>query len=75
MEQLDLLRVTTLDAAVSPIPAALAKSEERDRELFELHAERLNSKALDVLAYQMIYEAGRICTGDCGMTPEITGFF
>jgi hypothetical protein len=28
------------------------KSEERDIELFKLHADRLNAEALDVLSYQ-----------------------
>jgi hypothetical protein len=32
----------------------LEKSEERDIELFKLHAERLNSEALDVLSYQSL---------------------
>jgi len=35
-----------------PSAKAMEKSEERDIELFKLHAERLNAEALDVLSYQ-----------------------
>jgi len=35
-----------------PISKTPEKSEERDIELFKLHAERLNAEALDVLSYQ-----------------------
>ena len=38
--------------AVKPYAKAEEKSEERDIELFKLHAERLNAEALDVLSYQ-----------------------
>ena len=54
MEQLDLLRVITHETAVSPVHVVSAKSEERDRELFKLHTERLNAEALDVLSYQSL---------------------
>jgi len=36
----------------APAVKAAEKSEERDIELFKLHAERLNAEALDVLSYQ-----------------------
>jgi len=36
------------------LPKTSEKSEERDIELFKLHAERLNAEALDVLSYQDI---------------------
>ena len=37
-----------------PSTKTLEKSEERDIELFKLHAERLNREALDVLSYQSL---------------------
>ncbi|MCL2380733.1 MAG: hypothetical protein FWC64_03950 [Treponema sp.] len=37
---------------VRPSTENSGKSEERDIELFKLHAERLNKEALDVLSYQ-----------------------
>jgi len=37
---------------VNPFAKTVEKSEERDIELFKLHAERLNAEALDVLSYQ-----------------------
>jgi hypothetical protein len=35
-----------------PSAKSVEKSEERDIELFKLHAERLNREAVDVLSYQ-----------------------
>ena len=37
---------------VKPSANNQEKSEERDIELFKIHAERLNAEALDVLSYQ-----------------------
>jgi len=46
--------VLTFTPAQSVKPSAKhqEKSEERDIELFKIHAERLNAEALDVLSYQ-----------------------
>jgi len=39
---------------VHPSAKTSEKSEEKDIELFKLHAERLNREALDVLTYQSL---------------------
>jgi hypothetical protein len=47
--------VGQINTTFTPVRAPgkkLEKSEERDIELFKLHAKRLNREALDVLSYQ-----------------------
>jgi hypothetical protein len=52
MERLDLLCVTTRDAAVSPIPARPKMTEAEELEFINRNADRLNAEAEDVLSYQ-----------------------
>jgi hypothetical protein len=52
MERLDLLRVTTSDTAVSPIPARFKMTEAEELEYINRNADRLNAEAEDVLSYQ-----------------------
>jgi len=47
-----ILTFTPAPTVNNPNAKATEKSEERDIELFKLHAERLNAEALDVLSYQ-----------------------
>jgi hypothetical protein len=52
MERLDLLRVTTRDAAVLPVPARFKMTEAEELEYINRNAARLNAEAEDVLSYQ-----------------------
>jgi hypothetical protein len=52
MERLDLLRVTTRDAAVLPVPARLKMTDAEELEYINRNADRLNAEAEDVLSYQ-----------------------
>jgi hypothetical protein len=52
MERLDLLRVTTRDAAVSPVPARFKMTEAEELAYINRNADRLNAEAEDVLSYQ-----------------------
>jgi hypothetical protein len=57
MERLDLLRVATHDAAVSPVAAAPARpkmTEAEELEYLNRNADRLNAEAEDVLSYQSL---------------------
>jgi hypothetical protein len=54
MEQLDLLRVTTRSASVSPVPARPGMTEAEELEYINRNADRLNAEAEDVLSYQDI---------------------
>jgi hypothetical protein len=52
LERLDLLRVTTCDAAVLPVPARFKMTEVEELEYINRNADRLNAEAEDVLLYQ-----------------------
>jgi hypothetical protein len=52
MERLDLLRVTTHGAAVSPVPTQFKMTEVEELEYINRNADRLNAEAEDVLSYQ-----------------------
>jgi hypothetical protein len=52
MERLDLLRVTTGDATVPPVPARFKMTEAEELEYINRNADQLNAEAEDVLSYQ-----------------------
>jgi hypothetical protein len=54
MERLDLLHVTTHDAAVSPAPAASAKPEEREIGISNQDAEYLKRKTREAHDIELI---------------------